>query len=114
LPFRSKAQLRAFAAKERAGELPKGTFQKWKEHTRNIKDLPEKVAAAYDMGVKQALADAGLAEEDPKETTQPAQSGKETRLKLDHKPHDFYGVRRAFERADVRKKEIGTHVPQKP
>lgn len=116
MPFRSKKQLRYFAAAEARGELPKGTFAQWKNHTPDIKTLPDKVKHAYYMGVEQALVDAGLkhAEEKQPEPTPAPQAGRETRLKLDHKPDDFYGVKRNFERAEVRKKEVGTHVPLKP
>jgi hypothetical protein len=41
MPFKSKSQVRAFFAKERAGELPKGTARRWAEHTPDIKALPE-------------------------------------------------------------------------
>lgn len=116
MPFRSRKQLRYMAAAERRGELPKGTFQKWKEHTRDIKSLPEKVAHAYAMGVEQALLDFGVvkhAEEEKPEAEPLPNTGKETRLKRNHTPHDFFAVRRSFERASGQKKEVGTHVPVK-
>jgi hypothetical protein len=43
MPFRSKAQMRKFAAMEKEGKLPKGTFKRWLKHTRNIRNLPERV-----------------------------------------------------------------------
>ena len=43
MPFKSKSQVRAFFAKEKAGELPAGTAEKWVHETPNIKRLPEKV-----------------------------------------------------------------------
>jgi len=43
MPFRSKAQMRKFAAMEKEGKLPKGTFKKWLKHTPNPKGLPERV-----------------------------------------------------------------------
>lgn len=44
MPFQSKAQVRAFFAKEHAGELPKGTAKRWLKHTKTpIKSLPEHV-----------------------------------------------------------------------
>jgi hypothetical protein len=72
---------------------------------------------AYAVGVDRALRSYGLKTADEKEEKveeKPAvpQSGKETRLKLDHNRHDFYGVKRLFERASTKKKEEGIHVPQ--
>ena len=46
MPFQSKSQERLFWVKEKKGELPKGTAQKWADHTPNIKDLPEHVKHA--------------------------------------------------------------------
>jgi len=46
MPYHSKSQMRAFFAKEKKGELPKGTAQKWADHTPNIKSLPEHVKKA--------------------------------------------------------------------
>jgi hypothetical protein len=45
MPYKSKAQMRAFFAKEDRGELPKGTAERWAKHTKNIEDLPEKKEA---------------------------------------------------------------------
>jgi len=42
MPFRSKAQMRKFAAMEQAGELPPGTFERWMRKTKNPKRLPER------------------------------------------------------------------------
>lgn len=42
MPFKSKAQLRKFYAMEAAGEIPKGTTEKWKKHTESMSALPEK------------------------------------------------------------------------
>lgn len=42
MPFKSKAQMRAFYAMEDRGELPKGTADRWREHTPNINKLPER------------------------------------------------------------------------
>lgn len=42
MPFRSKAQMRLFFAKEARGELPKGTARRWLRHTPNRKRLPNK------------------------------------------------------------------------
>jgi len=44
MPFKSKAQLRKFAAMERRGEIPKGTFKRWLEETPNVKKLPERAS----------------------------------------------------------------------
>lgn len=44
IPFQSKSQVRAFFAKEKDGELPKGTAKRWAHHTKDIKGLPEKKA----------------------------------------------------------------------
>ena len=46
MPLKSKAQMRMFFAKEKSGEVPKGTAMKWVEETPNIKDLPEHVKKA--------------------------------------------------------------------
>jgi len=46
MPFKSKAQMRAFFAKEKEGELPKGTAKKWANETPNISKLPEHVKKA--------------------------------------------------------------------
>lgn len=42
MPFKSKSQMRKFYAMEERGEIPKGTVDKWKKHTKNISSLPEK------------------------------------------------------------------------
>lgn len=42
MPFKSKAQMRLFFAKEKRGELPKGTAKRWAKHTKNISSLPER------------------------------------------------------------------------
>lgn len=42
MPFKSEAQRRLFYAKEKRGELPKGTTARWEEHTPD-KKLPEHV-----------------------------------------------------------------------
>lgn len=50
MPFASKAQLRAFAAKEKAGELPMGTFRRWLDETPSVKKLPERKKQAVRSG----------------------------------------------------------------
>lgn len=45
-PFKSMAQMKLFFAKEKRGEMPKGTAIKWVEETPNIKSLPEHVKNA--------------------------------------------------------------------
>lgn len=42
MPFRSKAQVRKFGVMVKRGEISKGTFDKWRKHTPNIKKLPER------------------------------------------------------------------------
>lgn len=42
MPFKSKAQMRLFFAKEKRGELPKGTAKRWAHETPSVKKLPEK------------------------------------------------------------------------
>lgn len=42
MPYKSKAQMRAFFAMEDRGELPKGTARKWAKETKNIESLPER------------------------------------------------------------------------
>jgi hypothetical protein len=51
MPFKSKAQMRLFFAKEKKGELPKGTAETWVKHTHNIDSLPEKVASWVDAAI---------------------------------------------------------------
>ena len=46
MPFKSKAQMRAFFAKEKSGELPKGTAKRWAGETPNISALPDRVKKA--------------------------------------------------------------------
>ena len=46
MPYKSKAQMRLFFAKEKAGELPEGTAKQWADETPNIKKLPEHVKKA--------------------------------------------------------------------
>jgi hypothetical protein len=41
MPFKSKAQQRFMFSAESKGELPKGTAERWAEHTTDIKALPE-------------------------------------------------------------------------
>lgn len=99
------------AAAEARGELPKGTLHRWAEHTPSMKKLPERVKkAAYDLGVQRALVDCGLLSKEAEEEPKP--DGKETRLRRDHKPHEFLATRRNFERAGTQKKEVGIHVSQ--
>jgi hypothetical protein len=43
MPYKSKAQMRAFFAMEKRGELPKGTAKRWAKETPNLKRLPERV-----------------------------------------------------------------------
>jgi hypothetical protein len=43
MPFKSLAQERLFFAKEKRGELPKGTAERWARHTPSQKALPEHV-----------------------------------------------------------------------
>jgi hypothetical protein len=35
--------MRKFAAMEKEGKLPKGTLKKWIKHTKNLRELPERV-----------------------------------------------------------------------
>ena len=35
--------MRKFFTMEKRGQLPKGTAKKWAKHTKNIKQLPQKV-----------------------------------------------------------------------
>jgi hypothetical protein len=44
MPFKSKSQQKYMFWAESQGKLPKGTAEKWAEHTPNIKKLPEKVS----------------------------------------------------------------------
>lgn len=58
MPFKSKAQMRKFYAMEARGEIPKGTTERWKRHTKSISKLPErkrkkkKKKASYDLLVQ--------------------------------------------------------------
>ncbi len=52
MPFKSKAQMRLFFAKEKQGELPKGTAKRWAAETPSIKKLPEhKKTAGFTGGI---------------------------------------------------------------
>jgi hypothetical protein len=42
MPFKSKAQMRLMFAKEKDGEIKKGTVKSWAKKT-NIKALPDKI-----------------------------------------------------------------------
>lgn len=42
MPFKSKAQWRAFAAKVARGEISSRTFKEWVEKSRPYKRLPER------------------------------------------------------------------------
>ena len=43
MPFKSKAEMRKFAKMEAEGEIPKGTYKKWKKHTpKGGKGLPQR------------------------------------------------------------------------
>lgn len=44
MPLKSKAQMRLLFSKENKGELPRGTAERWVQHTPGLKDLPEKKA----------------------------------------------------------------------
>lgn len=48
MPFKSKAQMRLIYAKEKAGELPKGTADQWAKETKDIDNLPEKVSSVME------------------------------------------------------------------
>ena len=52
MPFKSRSQMRLFFAKEKAGEIPKGTARRWLDKTRSVKALPEKVASAFTLGFR--------------------------------------------------------------
>lgn len=56
MPFKSKAQMRLFALKERRGELPPGTLKRWHEHTEDPKSLPDKLHKESHMSVLTKLA----------------------------------------------------------
>lgn len=43
MPWRSKSQVRLFYAKKNRGEFSPEMVEKWKEHTPDIKNLPERV-----------------------------------------------------------------------
>lgn len=43
-PFKSKTQLRKFAAMVKSGEMSREEFQEWLRETKNIKSLPERVS----------------------------------------------------------------------
>ena len=47
MPFKSKAQMRAMAAKMNRGELSKSTFDEFAHATPNIKKLPERVSHKF-------------------------------------------------------------------
>jgi len=43
MPWRSKAQVRKFYAMQSKGEMSPETVEKWKEHTPDVKSLPERL-----------------------------------------------------------------------
>jgi len=43
MPYKSRAQMRAFFAMEGRGRLPKGTVLRWAHHTPGLKGLPEHI-----------------------------------------------------------------------
>ncbi len=49
MPFKSKAQQRWMFAAEDRGEVPKGTAERWADHTPDMKELPEKKKEAADL-----------------------------------------------------------------
>lgn len=54
MPFKSKAQRRFFYSAESRGDLPKGTAEKWEEHTPKGKKLPDHVKEAFWAGFVKA------------------------------------------------------------
>jgi hypothetical protein len=63
MPIKSKSQQRLLFAKEKRGELPEGTAERWVEHTPgSLKDLPERLHPKKKKGhTKQAFTE-GLKE----------------------------------------------------
>lgn len=57
MPYKSKAQMRMMFAKEKAGEVPQGTAQRWADETPDIKNLPEHKKQAEWVGafIKMAI-----------------------------------------------------------
>lgn len=47
MPFRSKAQMRLFYAKQKRGEISKKKLEQWKEETPSIAKLPERVKKTH-------------------------------------------------------------------
>ena len=43
MPLKSKSQLRKFGAMAGRGEISQAEFKEWRDKTKNIKALPEKV-----------------------------------------------------------------------
>ena len=43
MPFKSKAQMRKFAAMVRRGEMSEKTYKEWAAKTRSVERLPERV-----------------------------------------------------------------------
>ncbi len=60
MPFKSKAQQRFMFAAEERGEIPKGTAERWADHTPNIKDLPEKKKKKKDSKEEKDVKKAAL------------------------------------------------------
>ena len=52
MPFKSKAQMGLFFAKEKRGELPKGKAEQWAHETPNIKKLPQYIHKGLDAARK--------------------------------------------------------------
>lgn len=51
MPYKSKAQMRLFFAKEQRGELPKGKAREWAHHTPDLKSLPQHVSDAKEASL---------------------------------------------------------------
>ena len=66
MPFKSKAQMRLFFAKEKKGELPKGTAETWIKHTPNISSLPEHTKSSALIGAFTKLAEVMLKKDEAK------------------------------------------------
>lgn len=43
MPFKSKAQLAKFASLVKEGKMSQATFDKWKNETKSVSNLPSKI-----------------------------------------------------------------------
>jgi len=90
MPFKSQAQRRFFYAAANRGDVPESVVRRWEKETPKGKKLPEhvKTAAAFVVGIKEALLKLPVSSEDHKEFR--AKHGKNTGVSLARDKDGFY------------------------